>query len=204
MTRVAGVVLAAGASRRLGGSEIKQLLTDSDGTTLVARAAGRLRDAGCEPVVVVTGAHHESVAEAVTGLQVEVVHNDQWSEGMSTSIACAVRLLTESADYGDVGSVLLSTSDMPGIVTMHFKAIIDAFERHNTRISSSFGEIDAAKVRGVPALFPRGDWPALCALSGDRGARQLLSDEYPSVYSRSGGADLDTPADVAAWRHQEP
>jgi len=59
----------------------------------------------------------------------------------------------------------------------------------------------SALTRGIPAIIPRSEWPALLALSGDRGAKALL--ELPdtlTVALLDGTFDLDTPEDVSAWR----
>jgi CTP:molybdopterin cytidylyltransferase MocA len=81
--RVAALLLAAGAGRRLGGP--KALLRDADGTPWVERAARRLAAAGCHPVVVVVGARASEVAALVPPALVpaaDVVEAAGWTEGM--------------------------------------------------------------------------------------------------------------------------
>jgi molybdenum cofactor cytidylyltransferase len=53
---------------------------------------------------------------------------------------------------------------------------------------------------GIPAVWPRADWPALRQLSGDRGAKALLRGDEAAVPLAGGALDLDTPDDVQRWR----
>lgn len=202
-TGVAGVVLAAGASRRLG--QAKQLLTDEDGRAMVVRVAGQLREAGCEPVIVITGAAHDGVKEAVSRAlespDATVVFNAAWPEGMASSIRCAVDWLNRHTDAADTDAVLIAACDMPGVTSEHVTLMLSAFRKDGVRIASTYDTQSGERVRGIPALFPRADWGALLALSGDRGARDLLAEPDTSVVVLpTGGFDLDTPDDVARWR----
>ena len=80
---VAAVVLAAGEARRYG--ELKQLL-DWHGKTFVYTVANTALEANLSPVIVVTGAQHTKVEQAVVDLPVAVVYNPQWRQGQSTSV----------------------------------------------------------------------------------------------------------------------
>ena len=79
--RVGAIVLAAGASRRLG--QPKQLV-QMEGQTLVHRAATAAIEAGCDPVTVVVGAEAEKISDALEALSVQIVLNASWAAGMGT------------------------------------------------------------------------------------------------------------------------
>lgn len=194
---VAGVLLAAGGSRRLGSP--KQLLK-MNGVTLVEHAARQLLDAGCAPVLVVVGSNAEQVRDAVSMLPVICVENAHWERGMGTSIASAVGA-RNAVRFGDASAVLIVTCDMPTVTVDHLQSLLATSTHGRQRVASAYPGPDGVTVRGIPAVLPRPDWPTLAALDGDQGARGLLRHEDTLTVSlRQGNFDIDTPADVAAWR----
>lgn len=198
-SRVAGIVLAAGASRRLGLP--KQLLADESGRAMVVRTVMQLQDAGCEPVIVITGAAHDAVSRELEPYDVSVVFNDSWSEGMGSSVRCAMEWLDARAPVEATDAVIIAACDMPSVTSQHVSTMLSTFRQKGSRVASSYDASSGATVRGVPALFPREDWNALRSLSGDRGARDLLVKPDTSLVTLpSGGFDLDTPDDVERWR----
>jgi len=201
--RVAAVLLAAGASRRLGTP--KQLLADADGVPLVVRAARQLLEAGCAPVLVVTGAEAEAVAAALQDLDVQLVFNPAHADGMGRSIAAGVVAIGDHPARDDIVGVLVAACDMPTVDTAHLQALMERSANGTIRTTSVYvaldGVVDVSMMRGIPAVFPTFDWPWLMALDSDRGAKPLLMEAGSlSVPLLQGMFDLDTPADVAAWR----
>ncbi len=197
MPTIAGIVLAAGASTRLGTS--KQLVPDESGRAMVVRVARQLLEAGCTPVVVVTGAEHTAVASVLAVLPVEVTYNAEWTEGMGSSIRCGIEWVESHASI--CNAVLIAACDMPSVDTTHLQAIINAPSNCSSLVASEYESASGARIRGIPALFPKARWTALRALSGDRGARDMLqSTDTLSVFLQNGGYDLDTPSDLARWR----
>jgi molybdenum cofactor cytidylyltransferase len=174
MSSVAAVVLAAGASSRLG--ELKQLALLGE-ETLLERAVRVARAAGCSPVVVVLGAEYMQVlGNSQLGDTVPVI-NDEWEEGMASSIQLGVRTLAFVAK--DAEGVVLMTCDQPAVTAQHLRLLMIRFEVKASRY---------AERNGVPAFFPKKFFDRLMGLKGDAGARELLS---AASYEELAGGELD-------------
>lgn len=188
--RVGAVILAAGASARLG--EPKQLLRDQSGESLVHRIARDAIAAGASPVVVVVGAVVDEIKSVLDDLDVIVAQNTDWATGLSSSIRVGVASVAEH----DVDAVLLLTCDMPSVGVTHLESMNAALSTGATRVASSYGD-----TRGVPAIIRCFEFSELRQLTGDRGAKSLLLQADTVTVPLAGGtSDLDTPADVSAWR----
>ena len=181
---VSAVVLAAGASRRMGTP--KQLLRYR-GESLVRRAALAALASRCRAVHVVVGAGAEEVAACLTGLDVVPVPNPRWAEGLSRSIACGVASVLAR---GSPDAVLLVVCDQPLVTSAVLDRLVDAFDGSPERVVAS----RYAGVLGTPALFGSAHFAALQQLVGDRGARSLLGAAIEVDFA-SGAVDVDTPAD---------
>ena len=106
--RIAAIVLAAGRSSRM--APRNKLLEPVGGQAIVARVAAAAIASGADPVVVVTGFEAERVAEALTGMNVVVVHNPAFAEGLSTSLRAGLEALPPNCD-----GALVLLGDMPEI-----------------------------------------------------------------------------------------
>ena len=179
--KTAAVVLAAGASVRLG--EPKQLVRLA-GETLLTRAVRMAREAGCSPVVVVLGAEAEQIQIQCDLRDVVVAINDEWSEGMASSIRLGVGTLGLIAKDAD-GTVLM-TCDQPAVTAEHLLALMETGE---TTASHYAGR------NGVPAYLPATAFAQLKELRGDAGARVLLR-EAEAVELTGGELDVDTAEDL--------
>lgn len=190
---VAAVILAAGASSRLG--RPKQLLT-LNGQSLLRRTVEAATKAGCAPVVVVLGAHAEQLAgEVDDSAAVQTVVNARWAEGMGTSLASGVAALEAAAP--NVCAVVVLLCDQPQVSAEVVRALVETFFVSGKPIvASEYGD-----VRGAPCLFARSLFPELGTLSGDVGARKIIARqaaEHVAVVPFAGGQeDVDTPND---WR----
>jgi molybdenum cofactor cytidylyltransferase len=179
---IAAIVLAAGASRRLG--EPKQLV-QVGGETLLERAVHVCREAGCVPIMVVLGASSETIQEKCKLEDAVIVINDGWREGMGSSLRAGVNALDSHVD----GCVIV-TCDMPAISSEHLRQLVQMAE-----ITAS----EYAGRRGVPAYFPASAFAALMQLRGDAGARDLLKDAN-TVRLPGGELDVDTAQDLQRAR----
>jgi molybdenum cofactor cytidylyltransferase len=176
---IAAVVLAAGASRRLGRPKQTVVLGRE---TLVERAVRVALEAGLSPVILVV---RDDFADQIAGCQTVV--NEQADEGMASSIRCGV---VRAKELGVAGVVVMAC-DQVGLRIEHLRELF----RQGARVT---GSGYAGKV-GIPAYFPAGSFGELLALRGDVGARGLLQDAA-TVVDEGLGLDVDTEEDVERAR----
>ena len=181
MSRIAGIVLAAGMSRRLG--RPKQLLM-LDGTPLIAHVVDRALASTLDAVVLVTGAHGADVRAAVEDRNVLFVHNPVFEEGQGTSLAAGIAALDAGAD-----AAVVMLGDQPGISPEVIDRVID--ERRTSGapvVMALYGH-----QRGHPVLFGRELFPELRNLGADTGGREIVRDHQDSLVLVDSGADAPPP-----------
>jgi molybdenum cofactor cytidylyltransferase len=188
---IAGVILAAGGSDRLGCP--KQLLS-WEGKPFVRQVALRALEADLFPVFVVTGAHHQEMEKAVFDLPVEIVYNPDWEKGMSTTMKAGLCLLPEACE-----GVIFLLSDQPQVSPLLLRGLIEFHTRHHAPITAP----QVAGQRGNPVLFGRETFDALMRIKGDTGGRPLFTvyevDWLPWIDARI-LMDVDTDEDLEALR----
>lgn len=183
---IGGILLAAGGSARFGSP--KQLFP-FENETLLRRAAKMLAASECEPVVVVLGAEVDQSRREIADLPVNVCINQDWQDGMSSSIVAG---LTSLLDRGpSPAAVVISLCDQPYVTSADIDLFIAEFRRSNAPIIAA--EYDG--ISGVPALFSSEMFSALLGLKGDRGARSLIrGTENPAkIKLEQASFDLDFP-----------
>lgn len=187
---IAAVLLAAGAGTRFGSA--KQL-AEVDGEPLVHRAATTALASGCSSVRVIVGAHREQVEAALAGLDVLIVANPSWEDGMASSIRVGIDAV--AADIPRVEAAILLLADQVSVTPAVLDALIERFAAGDADLVACA----YAGTQGPPALFGRRFFAELEELRGDRGARSVLSahhGELALVDFPEGAHDVDTPADL--------
>ncbi len=192
---IGGVLLAAGMSRRMG--DVNKLLVEIDGVPMVRHAAQALLDGGISELIVVTGHQPDKTAAALDGLAVQFVHNPDFAEGQSGSVASGVAALAQ-----DVSGALIALGDMPYISPDLVAEMIrdhSGLGDHEMRISFPVFE----GKRGNPVLWGCEFFDELKELSGDMGGRKVLAKNLAAVNSISWidasiHRDIDTKDDFNA------
>lgn len=187
--RVSAIVLAAGASRRMGAPKP---LVPVFGRPLLERVLENLAGSRVREVVVVLG-HEADRVERETDLRgARVVVNPHYRQGMSTSIRAGLRAADPSA-----AAYLMVLGDQPFVATATADALIAAWVRNRAPILIPTFQ----GRRGNPVLVDRVLMPAFGSITGDRGFRALFedrADEIREVHVRDSGIlyDVDTMDDV--------
>jgi molybdenum cofactor cytidylyltransferase len=193
--RIGAILLAAGRSTRMG--EENKLLAEIGGKALVRIAAEQALQSKARPLVVVTGHQHERVQAALGGLDVTLVHNPEYAEGLSTSLKSGLLALPDNVD-----AALVLLADMPRVDAPLIDTLISAFDpaRGALVVVPTFDG-----KRGNPVLWSRRFFPDLMAVQGDVGARHLIGSHAEAVteVAVNGNAaltDVDTPDALKAVR----
>ncbi|HLU56757.1 MAG TPA: nucleotidyltransferase family protein [Pseudonocardia sp.] len=179
----AGLLLAAGAGRRMGRPKA---LVRLGGEPLVRRAVRVLAEGGCAPLVVVVGAAADEV-EPLLPEGVRVARAPDWDEGMGASLRAGLAALEAVDPVPD--AALVHLVDLPGVTA----AAVARLAAH-----ASTGALARAAYDGRPAhpvLLGRDHWAGVRgAARGDAGARTYLSG-HPDLELVECG-DLAEPDDV--------
>jgi molybdenum cofactor cytidylyltransferase len=191
--RVAGVVLAAGDSKRLGHS--KQLI-QWRGKPLVMHAVDAGLGAKLSPFVVVIGAEGEAVRKAVETEPVVIIENEEWSMGLSTSVRAGLVFVEANSE-----AVIMLLSDMPFVGAKLVRALV----QEHRRTLSPLVIPRVGTRRTNPVLFDRSTFSALRAVRGDQGGRNLFEQFSKSWVEceETNLFDLDTPEDLQRLRELE-
>lgn len=190
-TRFAAVLLAAGSSSRLG--QPKQSVKIS-GESLVRRSAIQLLKLNPVVLIVVTGYGSDAVEEGLHDLQLRIVKNENWEQGVGSSIACGARNVTEEVD-----GLLIALCDQWKVDENDLNRLISAWSSDISAITASSWNETKSLIYGPPVLFPRKYIRELSKLSGNQGAKALIArnmDKVKFAAMENAAFDLDTPADL--------
>lgn len=185
--RVTGLLLAAGGSKRLG--QPKQLLPFG-GATLLDHTLGTARACGFDQLICVIGRAAAAVRETVDLSGAEVLENDEFGAGCSSSIALALEAVDERSEV-----LVLLLGDQPGVTPATVSALMDGRGRAPLAVCRY------EDGRGHPFAFARSVFPELAALHGDKGVWKLVDRYGPAVAEAPIAGPV--PPDVDTWEDYE-
>ena len=183
------LIIAAGESKRMGCP--KQLL-NIEGETLINRMIHIVKKAVSFPVYVVLGASAEIIQSQLPKLDVKIVHNAHWQEGMASSIR--IGLNTAKEQNSALDGVMVVVCDQPYIIENTITALLQLQEEKDTPIAAAYYN----DVMGTPALFHQSIFNEILALKGDMGAKKIIQsrpEEVAKLHFEKGLLDIDTKED---------
>lgn len=195
--KIGVVILAAGSSSRLGYA--KQLV-QFKGKSLLQHAIAISEELDFDSKVVVLGARKEEIEGKIDLKGFEVVMNENWEDGMSTSIRRGV--LRSQELENELDHILILLSDQPFVSKDSIDKLIKVQLKKNCQATFS----EYAGDLGVPAIFSAEVFSDLKELKGDQGAKKLIHNQkldYEIVKFEMGNFDVDTAADVELLKKME-
>jgi molybdenum cofactor cytidylyltransferase len=183
---IAGILLAAGLSRRFGR---QKLLQPYRGELLVRKTARCFLEAGLQPVVAVVS-NDPAFGDALAGLHLTMVENARPEDGISSSIALGLRALPDTTT-----AALIGVADQPNLSAEAVEELLRAFSAGRI-VVPRFGDH-----RGNPPVFDRRFFDELMELRGDRGGQVVVTAHPEAVIevtlAEAIGDDVDRPEE---WR----
>ena len=183
------IILAAGNSNRLGSA--KQLLP-YQGSSLLQRAITAAEATGYAPIVLVLGAYAPEILAHHPDLNINLIINDSWEQGISSSISAGISKMI--ALEPDTKNIIISVADQPFIQPAVFTALVEESQQSGKRIVAS----KYAETIGTPALFNELYFDELLALAGNTGAKPILqryAKDVATIPFELGHIDIDTQTD---------
>lgn len=196
MSEIPVILLAAGQSRRMGGTD--KLMQEVSGTPLIRRAAIAARSVG--PVIVALPPAPHPRHDAIGDLEVHRVPIPDAAEGMNASLRGAL-----ARAPADAPAVMVLLADLPNLTARDLTAVLQSRRTHPDHLIWRGATEDGKP--GHPVLFDRSLFGELSQLQGDDGAQTVVRAHKDKVHlhrlpGRNALLDLDTPEDWAAWRAQ--
>jgi molybdenum cofactor cytidylyltransferase len=185
---VAGVVLAAGLSSRMGQNK---LLLPLGGRTVLRRAVAAACEAGLSPLLAVLGHESERARGELAGFPCTPVFNADYALGMNTSLRTGFRALAD-----DAAAAVVLLADMPFVTAAMISELVERYRKGDAPlVVSTYGGVVAP-----PILYGRALFAELRALEGEgcgkRVVKQHRKEAVEVSWPVSALADLDVPADV--------
>lgn len=183
---VAGIVLAAGASTRLGRNK---LFIELEGESLLQRAVRRVSEAGLDPVVVVLGHEAERARQELSGLTCVPVLNTEYLRGVNSSIRAGIAAVSQSA------AAVVVLADMPFVTSEMIATLADRYQTSTAPLVIS----DYGGVNAPPMLYDRSLFDELLSMEGEGCGKQVVKRHREEAIAVSWPSerllDLDVPDD---------
>ena len=181
---VAGIVLAAGASTRMGRNK---LFVELEGEPLLRRAVRRVSDAGLDRVIVVLGHEADRVRAGLLGLRCEPVFNADYERGVNSSLRTGIRAVSEEA-----AAAVVVLADMPFVTTAMIATLVEKYRRSAAPLVIS----DYGGVNAPPALYDRSLFGELLSMEGEGCGKQVVKRHRDEALSVSWPVEALTDLDV--------
>ncbi len=185
--RIAALVLAAGKSTRFGSTK---MIAPVNGRPMVQHALLAAQKACKGSVYLAVGHDGSAIVTAAAGIGDQVVVNENFAQGIGTSIAAGVRACRDQSD-----AILVLLGDQALITGNHLLYLIDVWSGADTEIVASAYD----DVRGPPILFPSECFDDLAKLDGDDGAKIIMENtkyEVRTVACEAAKFDVDQQSDL--------
>jgi molybdenum cofactor cytidylyltransferase len=189
-TRIAGVLLAAGTSSRMGRNK---LFLELGGDTVLRRAARTAVAAGLDPLIVVLGHEADRARAELDGIACTLVENPDYASGMNTSLRAGIRAVPDTAS-----AAIVLLADMPFITPEMIRQVATRWSGEPLAVSV-YGDVVAPPILYSCALFPE-----LAEMTGDDHRKRVVNRHRAEAleipWPASALADLDVPEDVERAR----
>lgn len=197
MAKIGVVVLAAGASRRLG---FPKQLVEFKGKPLLQHSmdVAELLEFDCR--ILMLGSNAKKIKKGLEIGNFEVIINEEWELGMGTSISNGVSAALKAKS--DLEHILILLSDQPFVTKEKIQELIRV--QLENKKPATFSEYDGEV--GVPAIFSKENFSDLMALKKDQGAKKLILEEkisFETLKFEGGNFDVDTAEDVELLKQME-
>jgi molybdenum cofactor cytidylyltransferase len=159
------LLLAAGESRRYGSAKQLALI---EGDPMIRHVLLNLVDPDTYQIVVVLGAHSELIRPAIADLDIDIIENDLWASGISSSIQAGLSFIEKK--FPETIGIVIVPGDQVMVNRDHLKELLAVSQKYPGSIIAT--NYDGAP--GVPVYFPGKEWSMLLKLEGDEGAKHVL------------------------------
>ena len=166
------IVLAAGKSTRYGKSN--KLFSEINNKPLIFHTVNEIINSKAKKVIIVTGRDHKEICNILKGFNVDIIHNQNYETGISSSISSGVLHLPKNSS-----STMICLADMPLLASNDYNDIID-FHQQNGGASTIVAPY-RKKTIGNPVIFGKNYFKQLCSLNGDKGGKEILDNNSENL-----------------------